>query len=71
MGTWESFGTPETSDSIAGVKTPHIGVFFVSLKNYPNVDVENGLAWDIWTFATQVMAKRKVGSKTGSLTLDH
>ncbi len=27
-----------------------------------------GLAWAIWTFATHVMAKKKVGSQTGSLT---
>jgi hypothetical protein len=41
------------------------------LEIYRSLDVENGLAWAIWTFATQVMAKRKVGSQTGSLTPDH
>ncbi len=30
--------------SIAGVKTPCIEAFFISLKSYQNVDVENGLA---------------------------
>jgi hypothetical protein len=33
--------------SIVGVKTPHIGVFFISLENYQSVDVENELAWSI------------------------
>jgi len=44
---------------IARVKTPRIEVFFISLESYQSVDVENGLAWAIWTSATQVMAKRK------------
>jgi hypothetical protein len=30
---------------IAGVKTPHIGVFFISLENYQSLHVKNGLAW--------------------------
>jgi hypothetical protein len=34
-------------------------VFFVSLKSYQSVDVENGLAWAIWTSATHVMEKTK------------
>jgi hypothetical protein len=28
MGTWKSFGTPKLQNSISGVKTPRIGVFF-------------------------------------------
>jgi hypothetical protein len=36
MGTWESSG-------IVGVKTPCLEAFFISLKNYQSVDVENGL----------------------------
>jgi hypothetical protein len=48
--------------SIAGVKTLRIVVFFISLENYQNINVENGLAWAIWTSAAQVMAKRKAGS---------
>jgi hypothetical protein len=46
-----------TCSRIAGVKTPRIGVFFISLKSYESVDVENELAWAIWTSATQVMCK--------------
>jgi len=49
---------PKLQSSIVGVKTPHIGVFFVSLESYRSVDVENGLTWAIWTFAAQVMAKK-------------
>jgi hypothetical protein len=64
-------GLPKLQSSIAGVKTPRIVAFFISLEIYWNVDVENGLAWAIWTSVTQVMAKRKVGSQTNSLTPDH
>jgi hypothetical protein len=41
------------------------------LENYWSVDVQNGLAWPIWTSVTQVMAKTKVRSQSGNLTLDH
>jgi hypothetical protein len=37
--TWESLGLPKFQSSIAGVKTPYIGVFFKSLESYQNVDV--------------------------------
>jgi hypothetical protein len=62
---------PKLQTSIAGVKTPHIEAFFISLESYQIVDVENGLAWAIWTSAAQVMPKRKAGSQTSSLTPDH
>jgi len=57
--------------SIAGVKTPCIKMFLISLKSYQSVDVENGFAWAIWISLAQVMAKRRDGSQTGSLTPDH
>jgi hypothetical protein len=41
------------------------------LKRYWSVDVQNGLAWAIWTFSAQVMDKRRAGSQIGSLTPDH
>ncbi len=41
------------------------------MKSYWSVDVQNGLAWPIWTSTTQVMAKRKARSQTSSLTFDH
>jgi hypothetical protein len=62
---------PKLQSSIAGVKTPCLNVFFMSLESSWNVDVENGLAWAIWTFATQIMAKRKAWSQIDILTLDH
>jgi hypothetical protein len=36
--------------SIARVKTPRLEAFFMSLKSYWSVDVENGLAWAIWSW---------------------
>jgi hypothetical protein len=71
---WElgsPLGLPKFQSSIAGVKTPHIITSFISLESYWNVDVENGLAWAIWTSGAQVMAKRKAKSQTGSLIPDH
>jgi hypothetical protein len=56
---------------IAGVKTPCIEMLFILLESYESLDVENGLAWDIWTFAAQVMCKRKAGSQIGNLIPDH
>ncbi len=47
MGTWESSGTPEIQSLIIGVKTPQIGMFFISLESYQSVDVENGFTWAI------------------------
>jgi hypothetical protein len=71
LGLGSPLGLPKLQSSIAGVKTPCIGVFFISLKSYWSVDVENGLAWAIWTSIAQVMAKRRVGSQIGRLTPDH
>ncbi len=64
-------GLPKLQSLIAGVKTPHTRVFFISLESYRNVDVKNVLAWAIWTSAAQVMAKRRVENQTSSLTPDH
>jgi hypothetical protein len=64
-------GLPKLQTSIVGVKTPCIRMLFISLESYQSVDVENGLAWAIWISVTQIMAKRRVGNQTGSLTLDH
>jgi hypothetical protein len=44
-------GLPKLQSRIVGVKTLHIGVFFISLESYESVDVENELAWAIWTSA--------------------
>jgi hypothetical protein len=44
MGTWESTRLLKLQNLIAGAKTPYIGVFFIPLESYRNIDVENGLA---------------------------
>jgi hypothetical protein len=70
-GSWSPLGLPKTQKTIVGVKTLCIEVFFIPLKRSWSVDVQNGLAWAIWTFEAQVMGKRRAGSQTGSLTPDH
>jgi hypothetical protein len=71
MGTGNPPGLSKLQSLIAGVKTPCLEVFFISLESYQSADVENGLAWAIWRFVAQVMAKRKAGSQTGNLTPGH
>jgi hypothetical protein len=71
VGSWSPPGLPNVQRSIARPKTPRLGVFLVSLKRSRSVDVQNGLALVIWTFAAQVMGKRRVGSQTGNLAPDH
>jgi len=61
-GLRSPLGLSKLQSSIAGVKTPYIGVFFISLESYRRVDVKNGLAWAIWTSATHIMAKRRARS---------
>jgi len=70
-GLGSPLGILKLQSSIEEVKTPFIGVFFISLESYRSVDVENGLAWAIWTSVAHVMAKRRAGSQIGSLTPDH
>jgi hypothetical protein len=69
--TWSPPGLPKTQSLISGVKKPRIGVFLISLKRSWSLDVQNGLAWVIWTSAAQVMGKRRAASQTSSLTPDH
>jgi hypothetical protein len=64
-------GLPTFLSSIAWVKTPLIEAFFVSLESYWSSDVENGLAWAIWTSITQIMTTRETRSRIGNLTHDH
>jgi hypothetical protein len=57
-GNLESFGTSATSKlHNRGQNTSP------SLERPWSGDVENGLAWAIWTFAAQVMAKRRADHK--------
>jgi hypothetical protein len=71
VGTWSPPGLPKTQSPSSGVKTPRIGVLFIPLERSWILNAQNGLAWAIWTFAAQVMGKRRAGSQTGSLTPDH
>jgi hypothetical protein len=56
-GLGNPLGLSKLQSLIAGVKTPRIGVFFISLESYESVDVENEIAWAIRTFAAQVCFK--------------
>jgi hypothetical protein len=69
MRTWESSGTLKILEFDCTVKKFRIWAFYN--ESYRSVDVKNGLAWGIWTYVAQVIAKRKVRSKTVNLTLDH
>ncbi len=71
VGIWSPPRLPNVQSATARGKTPRIGVFLVSLERSWNVNIENGLALVIWMSAAQVMGKRRAGSQTGSLTLDH
>jgi hypothetical protein len=71
MGTWESSGLLKLQSSITGVKTLCLEAFFISLESYQSVNVENGVALAIWTFAAQVMAKRRARSQIANLTPNH
>jgi hypothetical protein len=63
-------GLLKIQNSILGVKTPRLEVFFIPLERSWSVDVQTGLAWVIWTSAAQVMVKRKARNQTGNLTPD-
>jgi hypothetical protein len=65
VGTWSLLRLLKIQSLNVGVKTPHIEVFFIPLEMSWNVDVQNGLAWAIWTYAPQVMLGKK-GLKVGN-----
>jgi len=71
VGTWSPLGLPQLQSSTTEGKTPCLEVFFIPLERSWSLDVENGLAWAIWTSETQVIGKRRAGSQTASLTPDH
>jgi hypothetical protein len=71
VGSWSPLGLPNVQSSTARPKTPRLGVFLVSLERSRSVHVQNGLSLVIWTSAAQVMGKRRAGSQTDNLTLDH
>jgi hypothetical protein len=63
FGSWSPNGLLNFQRAIARVKTHWIEAFRISLETSWNLDVWNRVAWPIWTFETQVMAKRKMGIK--------
>ncbi len=71
MGLRSPSGFLKIQNAIIGVKTPCIDVFFIPLERFWSVDVQNGLTWAIWTYATQVIVERKAGSQIDNLTPDH
>jgi hypothetical protein len=71
MGLKSPPGLPKTQSSIAGIKTPCLEVIFILLERSWSVDVQNGLAWAIWTSSAKVMVERRAWSQTGTLTPDH
>jgi hypothetical protein len=62
-GNLESSGTPKNSElDCRGQKTLHWGVF-ISMQRSWSVDIQNGLAWSIWTCAPKLWAKEGPGIK--------
>jgi hypothetical protein len=43
-GLGSPLGLSKLQSSIAGVKTVHFGVFFISSESYQSINIENGLA---------------------------
>jgi hypothetical protein len=62
--TWSPPGLSKTQSSIVRVKTLHLEVFFIPLETSWSVNVENGVAWAIWTSTTQVMVERRAENQT-------
>jgi hypothetical protein len=75
FGRWSPGGLLKLQRPIWGVKSQWLVALFVSMEISWSVDVWNGLVLLIWTSETQVMTKRRAGSRTpGSLpvlTPDH
>jgi len=69
--SWSPNGLSNLQRVITGVKTYWIEKFLISLESSWNINVWNGLTWPIWTFQTQVMAKRRVRNQIGNLIHDH
>jgi hypothetical protein len=63
LGLGSLLGLLKLQSSIIGVKTPCIGVFFISLESYQSVVVENGFAWAIWTSQHKLWQKERPGVK--------
>jgi hypothetical protein len=57
VGTWSPPGLPQLQRSIVEGKKPCLEELFIPLEGSWSVDVQNGLAWTIWTSIAQVMGK--------------
>jgi hypothetical protein len=71
MGVWSPLRLLKTQMMISGVKKSLLEVFLKPLERFWSIDVQNALAWAIWTSAAQVMGKRRAGSQIDSLTPNH
>ncbi len=71
FGSWSFDGLSNLQRAISGVKTHWIEDLLIPLESSWNLYVLNGLVGPIWTFKTQVMAKRRVGSQIVNFTPDH
>jgi hypothetical protein len=60
---WSPLGLSKTQKTIWGVKSPHLGVFFISMKSSWSVDAQNGLACAIWNLQPKLWAKEGPGVK--------
>jgi hypothetical protein len=63
LGVGVPKGLSKLQSAIARVKSPCLEEFFISLERSSSVNVQNGLAWAIWTSEAQVMGKRRLGVK--------
>ncbi len=63
VGSWSPPGLLKFQSSSLRVKTPCIGIFFISMERSWSVDAQNGFAWAIWTFASKLWAKEGPGIK--------
>jgi hypothetical protein len=69
FGSWNPKWTPESSKNDYKGQNPSAQKVIYIIKKLLKLRC---LKWArIWTSETQVMAKRKVGSQIGNLTLDH
>ncbi len=71
VGSWSPKRTPEfLKRDFRGQNSSPRNVLYIIGKVFKSRCLY-GPASPIWTFETQVMAKRKIKSQIGSLTLDH
>jgi hypothetical protein len=62
-GLGSPLGLPKLQSSSAGVKTPRIEAFFISLESYQSVDVENGLHEPFGHMQHKLWQKERSGVK--------